>query len=498
MSEAIRKIIVAGSGPVVWIAAAGLSRAMRNRAVDVSVVETEPHGALAGYWTLPSQRGMHGLLGVNESHFIHHTGSTFKLASEHRGWQGEGSGYLHAHGEIGTDVEGTPYYKYLLSEALAGRPAAPENFSVAGAAARLARFARPMGEGLTASFTYGFHIEDLAYTQYLRALAQKLGVRVFPAALGEVELAENGNIRALRLVDGTLAEADLFVDCSGAAARLIRRVSSNERDDWSAWLPCDRIISAIAPAMRDPAPVTQTVASQAGWLWRAPLADRSMAGLVYSSAFQDDDAARATLTAFEPGLRSAPLVTQFSSGRRRESWVRNCVALGAAAVELEPLAGAGLHLALLGLATLVELFPLNRASSIEGREFNRVMGANGDALRDFTIAHYRAGRAPTGDFWTATRAAPPPATLAHKLDLFAASGRINLLDHETFEEIDWAWLLIGGGCVPAAIELHTRERLGKLKSQDVSTLRARVQQVAASMPPHAEFVRRQAPPVART
>ena len=502
MSETIRKILVAGSGPVAWIAAAGLSRALRSRAVEVSIVATEPDGAVAGHWTLPSQRGMHGLLGVNEPHFIHHTGSTFKLATEHRGWQGEGSGYLHAHGEIGTEVEGTPYYKYLLSEALAGRPAAAENFSVAGAAARLAKFARPMGEGLTASFTYGFHIEEQAYTQYLRMLAERLGVRVCPAAFAEVVLAEHGHISAVRLADGTRADADLFIDCSGAAARLMQSVSSNEREDWSGWLPCDRIISAIGPASSAPAPVTQTVASQAGWLWHAPLADRSMAGFVYSSAFLNDDAARATLAAFEPGLRGEPVLARFSSGRRRDSWVRNCVALGSAAVELEPLAGAGLHLAQLGLATLVELFPLNRSSSIEADEFNRVMGAHGDALRDFTIAHYRVGRSLPNNlnsaFWRATRAAAPPANLAHKLDLFAASGRINLLDHETFEEIDWAWLLIGGGCVPDAIELHTREQLAKLKPQDVSAIRARVQQVAASMPPHAEFVRRQAKPVART
>jgi tryptophan 7-halogenase len=241
--------------------------------------------------------------------------------------------------------------------------------------------------------------------------------------------------------------------------------------------------------------VTKTAADKAGWLWRAPLADRSMAGLVYSSAHLDDDAARATLAAFEPGLRGEPVLSRFSSGRRRDFWVRNCVALGEAAVELEPLAGAGLHVALLGLATLIELFPLNRESRIEAPEFNRVMGENADALRDFTIAHYRAGRAPRGDqdgnFWTAVRAAEPPVSLAHKLDLFAASGRITLRDNETFEEVDWAWLLLGAACLPAALELQIRQRVAKLKPDDISVLRARVQQVAASMPPHAEFVRRQ-------
>jgi tryptophan halogenase len=491
VSEPIRRIAVAGAGPVAWIAAAGLLRAMRGRALEVTVVDTGQDPSPAGQWTLPSQRGMHGLLGVNEPHFIHHTRSTFKLATEHVGWQGAGSRFLHAHGEIGTDFEGIPYYKYLLGEAQAGRPAAAENFSVAGSAARLGRFARPMGEGLTASFTYGFHVEDAPYTQYLRTHAQQLGVRASSAPLADVVLSGNGNIHALRLVDGSLLEADLFVDCSGAAARLMSRVSSNDRDDWSSWLPCDRIVSGIGAALPNPAPVTQTFAGRAGWLWRSPLADRSVVGHVYSSAHLDDEAALAALTTFEPALRGQAVITRFSSGRRRDSWVRNCVALGAAAVELEPLAGAGLHIAQLGLATLVELFPLNRESEIEAHEFNRVMGEHGDALRDFTIAHYRAGRALQGDFWNVARASPPPPNLAHKLDLFAASGRIGVLDHETFEETDWAWLLVGAGNVPAATELQTLLRVTKLKAQDVAALRAHVQQIAASMPPHAEFVRHQ-------
>jgi hypothetical protein len=91
-----------------------------------------------------------------------------------------------------------------------------------------------------------------------------------------------------------------------------------------------------------------------------------------------------------------------------------------------------------------------------------------------------------------------PARLAHKLEHYAASGRIELLDHEAFEEIDWAWLLMGTGCRPDALELQIRMQLGKLAPKEVSALRTHVQQVAASMPAHMEFVRRQASLAART
>src|SRR5688572_19889615 len=140
----IRSVIVAGSGPLAWIAALGLWRAFRHRQLEVQVVDTgSSDDTRIGRWTLPSQRGMHALLGIAEPHFVEHTGTTFKLATEHLGWQGEGSRFLHAHGEIGRQIGTTPFYKFIQKETLAGRPERPEAFSVAGAAARTAKFARP-------------------------------------------------------------------------------------------------------------------------------------------------------------------------------------------------------------------------------------------------------------------------------------------------------------------------------------------------------------------
>jgi tryptophan 7-halogenase len=499
--NAIRNVIVAGTGPMAWIAAAGLLRAFKHRALEVTVVDSgSTTDARSGRWLLPSQRGIHGLLGIAEPHFVHHTGATFRLATEHLGWQGDGSRFLHAHGDIGVPLSGgTPFYKYIQHETLSGGAERPEAYSLAGAAARLGKFARPMGEGgsLTASFTYGFHVEDAAYSNYLRAHALRQGVRAAVAPLAGPIPGSDGGIGGLRLADGSTISADYYIDCSGPEARLISNVATDGREDWSHWLPCDRMWSASGPPWREPAAVTQTIATAAGWQWRAPLAQASMVGQVFSSRFQDENAARAALAAFEPGIRE-PLLTRFAAGRRRRFWEHNCLALGATAVELEPLAGADLHLAMTGLATFIELFPRDRGSRIEAAEYNRVMAEHADALRDFTLAHYRVGAARGGEFWSAVRAQALPDRLAHKLDLYASSGRINLLDHEPFEEIDWAWLLMGSGQKPETLELQFRTQLARVPAGDVAALRSHVQQVAASMPPHMEFVRRQATLAART
>jgi tryptophan halogenase len=220
-----------------------------------------------------------------------------------------------------------------------------------------------------------------------------------------------------------------------------------------------------------------------------PLVTSTLVGKVFSRAMQSEDAARTELHAVAPQLGDFSL-RRWSSGRRRRSWEKNCVALGAAALQLEPLAGAELHFAQLGLVTLIELLPLDARSTVESVEYDRVMEEHAFALRDFTLAHYRVGAAPSGDFWRAMRSAPLPERLAHRLDLFAANGRLVMHDFESFEELDWAWLLLGAGERPDALELQIRQRMDKLSASEFTPVREKVRQLAASMPRHIDFLKR--------
>lgn len=491
MSGPVQRVVAVGGGPLAWIAALALNRAFRHRKLDVTVLDTGPgHDAPLGYWTLPSQRGMHDMIGVRESDLLKRTGASFKFGTEHRGWGGGDSRFLHAHAEIGTDIEGMPFYKYLQLAAMAGRPEKPVDFSVAAIAAGLGRFARPKeGSPLTSNFTYAFHLEAAPYVALLRELARAQGVRRVEGALAQVNHTADGNVDALLLADGGRVEGDLFLDCSGAHAAVMKFIEAGEREDWSQWLPCDRQWSALAGPQDNPPPLTRTMASDAGWLWWAPLAQSSMVGHVYSSAHLSDDEALARLKQLAPDLRTEPRLNRFSSGRRQRPWVRNCIALGDAAIELEPLAGAQLHAGQIGIGTLIDLFPLDTCSQVESVEYNRIVGEHADALRDFTMAHYRVNISRMGSFWEATRSEPAPARLANKLDLYRANGRIVLLDHESFEEVDWAWLLLGSGCLPAALEAQIQRLVEKVTPAAVAPLRRHLVELANSMPPHSQYLR---------
>lgn len=490
----VQRVIVVGNDVHAWLAAASLKRAFQRRDLDVCVVDLGGTvDSPFAFWTLPSLRGTHSLLGIKESDFVRRTGATFKLATEHRAWQGQTSRYLHAHGEIGSEISGIPFYKYLLLQATLRRRESHEPYSLAAIAARNGRFARPMSQSaLTSSFTYAFHVDASSYGAYLREHAGKIGVRRIGGRLAEVAIAENGDIEALLLEGGDRLEADFFIDCSGRGALLMSRVSDGTRDDWSAWLPNDRLLSAPAAAIEDPRAVTETAAQETGWLWRLPLARSSAIGFVYSSAFSSDEAAVERLCQASGNSSSSRNVamacSRLSQGRRKSFWERNCLALGETAIEIEPLAGANLHLTQLGIATFIEMFPIASDTRLEQIEYNRMLGEFADSVRDFTIAHYRTS-ARSEAYWSAVRDAAPPSRLQQKMDLYAATGRIDLRDNEVFDEVDWAWVLLGSGSFPDRIGVHPRSALDQVRADDLATLRDSIERLAATMPRHIDFVR---------
>jgi len=493
MNAAVRSVAIVGGGTTAWLCAAALRRALHHRGLDVLVLDP---GRCAddpiGRWTLPSLRSIHTLLGMKESDLVRRTGATFRLGSEHRGWQGDASRFVHVHGEIGIDINGVPFHKYLVRGALEGHTENLEDYSLAAVAARTGKFARPMNgqNPLTSSFTYGLHLDDSAYCEYVREHAKRLGVRHIEAQLSDV-LLKDGNVAALVLSTGERIAADYFLDCSGRQALLMSRVDgTDDWQDWSAWLRNDRMVTARALALDDPPATTRTDATDAGWMWRVALAQSSVAGYVYSSERCGENEAVRQLRQYAPCI-SEPLSCELRQGRRTRPWTRNCIAIGASAIELEPLVGADLHLVQLGVATLIDLFPLDTDSAPEAVEYNRIIGEHADALCDFTLAHYRASAGRSSEYWDTMRAEPLPRRLADKLDLYRANGHILLRDHETFEAVDWAWLLLGSGCLPDALGLHDSTNLANASVERITALRVAIGRLAASMPRHIDYVRQQ-------
>src|SRR5206468_8892050 len=91
-----------------------------------------------------------------------------------------------------------------------------------------------------------------------------------------------------------------------------------------------------------------------------PLSYRVACGYAYSSGHLADDAALRELVACASPRKAAagePRYLKMRGGRRSQFWWKNCIALGPAAVALEPLEATDTFLVQKALELLIACFP---------------------------------------------------------------------------------------------------------------------------------------------
>ena len=445
------------------MAAAALAKVL-NGCCEITLVESPDIGTVGvGEATIPSLPAFHRLLGVDEREFSSNTRATFKLAIQFRDWRTIGATFLHPFGPYGVNVNHDLFQAYWLKRRQEGHPSPLEEWSVTGLAATLGRFgAPPLQDSPTRrQLSYAYHLDATLYAHFLRNYAKGHGVRHLEGEVVDARVDPRGRIDALYLRDGRSIGADFFIDCSGFRSLLLAKVLNTGYLDWSQWLPCDRAVAVQCESAGDPVPFTQSTARESGWQWRIPLQHRVGNGYVYSSAHLSDDAAKASLFERLEGVPlSDPRFLRFKAGRRASAWVGNCLALGLAAGFLEPLESTSIHLVQTALARLFALFPDRECDPAISAEFNRLTALEYERVRDFLILHYAASQREDTPFWRHCRAMPVPESLTYKRELFTRTGRIAMLEHETFLPASWLALYAGLHVWPERYEPVVELRAG--------------------------------------
>ena len=498
--RAIRKIVIVGGGTAGWMSAAPLSLIFgghASRPCEIVLVESPELGTIGvGEATLPSIIYYNQLLGLDGLEFIRKTQATFKLGIEFKDWGRVGHRFFHGFGGFGPPIQNRSSFTYWLRLSRSGSMPPYEDFSVATVMARHKRFTSPSGAApaVQNAYSYAFHFDAGLYAAYLREYAMQRGVQRIEGTIVDVEVRpEDGFVAAVKLRDGRRIDGDLFIDCSGFRGLLIDGVMKSAFEDWSAWLPCNSALAVPCDRVDELTPYTRSTAHAAGWQWRIPLQHRTGNGHVYCNGFSsDDEAARVLLGNLDGQALDSPRQLRFTTGRRREAWVKNVVAVGLASGFLEPLESTSIHLIMDGVARLVELFPDRDFQPGLAAEFNRRMARQYESIRDFIILHYKLNERDDSEFWRYCAAMPIPDTLQHQIELFRESGRVCILDRDSFEEPSWISIMCGLGLMPkrhdpfadlvdeAGLRTHF-ERLHQAISGTVS-----------GMPSHSNFIDRYA------
>ena len=392
----VKRVIVLGGGSAGFMAAGALKRVMPD--LDVVVIRSRDIGIIGvgEGSTVGITDFLHKLLRVKPRTFFDVARPTWKLGLKflwgprphfHYGFGGQADsrmpplnknfGYYCEDG----DMEYWDTYSALMNHdkvfvrAPDGRPAVHLDLS--------------------------YHFENEKFAAFLEGYAAAWGTHVLDDTVVEV-LQDDRGVAGLVLKSGRTERADLYVDASGFASVLLGKTLRNPFVGFESSLFCDRaVVGGWDRQPGDPVrPYTTCQTMNAGWCWKIEHEHRVNRGYVYSSAFISDDDAEREFRAQNP-LVGPTRIVRFASGRYRDGWVKNVVAVGNASGFVEPLEATALGVIAMQCRLLVgSLVDADRQiRPAHVREFNDHHARLWDNIRGFIAMHYKFNTRLSTPFW---------------------------------------------------------------------------------------------------
>lgn len=482
------RVVIAGGGTAGWMAAASLGRQLREE-LDIILVESEEIGTIGvGEATIPPMTTFHRFLRIDEQEFMRATEATFKLGIQFENWGKIGDNYIHSFGKTGEETWLAGFVHFWLRGQEVGVKREFGEYCLEWLAARENKCEFDAENRIN----YAYHLDASRYAKFLRIIAEKAGVRRVEGKIIRVQQdSTTGFVESLIMQSGEVIEGDLFIDCTGFHGLLIEQTLFTGYDDWTHWLPCDRAVAIQTASVRPAVPFTRSIAHHSGWRWQIPLQHRVGNGIVFCSRFMSEDEATAKLLSEVEGERLIePRVIRFRTGKRRRAWNKNVVALGLASGFLEPLESTSIHLIMMGITRLMQLFPFNGIRQEIVDEFNSQSEAELEKIRDFIILHYKVTDRTDSDFWQFCRNMDVPDSLLHRIELFRTTAQAFQRDGELFRIDSWLQVMLGQGITPQSYHHFARIMNEDKLKEFLENLSCEIRGKVGVMATHDEFLRK--------
>jgi len=472
------KVVIVGGGSAGWMTAAYLSKALNGR-VDISLVESPNIQTIGvGEATFSTIRLFFEFLGLKEEDWMPECHAAYKLAIKFVNWNEERRNFYHPFQRFET-VHGRSMADWWLKVRQADAPLDYSCFTVPAIcdANRSPRFMDGrifdskvsnyltsdtldkalVLEDLKIQYPYAYHFDASLLARFMSQYARRNGVRQILDEVVEVHLLENGSIGSIETKQNGSLFADLYVDCTGFRGLLINRALEEPFISFSDSLLCDSAIAIQVPndgRTEGIRPYTTSTALSSGWAWDIPLFQRIGTGYVYCSRFIDTGSAeqefRRHLGARAEGCAASHIKMRI--GRNRNSWVKNCVAIGLSSGFVEPLESTGIFFIQHGIEELVTHFPTRQLDEVSIRSYNQTVAHCIDGVREFLTLHYVASTRNDTDFWKACKhEIRMPDELAERLNLWKhrlPTNRTISPNYHGFEAYSYSVMLLGLGFTP--------------------------------------------------
>lgn len=419
--DKIRKIVVVGGGSAGWMAASALVRFLPEK--DITVVEspnTPPIGV--GESTYEGIRYFCALLGVDNDSFFRHTDASIKLSIVFKNFYKE-SGEPDFQYPFGPPLlKGTKWglQDWLIKKVL--HPETPntefaESYFPQALLAKHGRFSDNEHGGFNdfrPELDTALHFDAIKFGSWLREhYAIPRGVRHIVSEVTEVKTSDKG-VDCVRLEDGSVLSADLFIDCTGFSSLLIGKALDQKFISYNHILPNDSALAtrlSYSDKEKELRPVTTCTALKNGWVWNIPLWSRLGTGYVYSSKYLSKEDA---LHEFKNHLMSQDMVIPRSQeevdsleykhvdmrvGIYEKTWTKNVVAIGLSAGFIEPLESNGLFTVYEFLYQLIRALGRERTTQWDVDVYNKVTQEIYDRFVNFIRIHYSLSIRDDSSYW---------------------------------------------------------------------------------------------------
>ena len=511
------RIVIVGGGSAGWMTAAYLSKAL-SRKVAITVVESPGIPRVGvGEASFSTLHLFLEFLGLSEEDWMPECNATHKLAIKFVNWNRQGQHFYHPFQRF-ERVAGISIAEWWLK---LRRHAVPFDYSCftipkmcdtcraprykdgqvfdskAGAYMHSGdRSKAAVLDELKIQYPYGYHFDANLFAGFMESCASRRGVNTLVDDVTDVRLDSRGFISSVHTRGDMEVEGDLFVDCTGFRGLLINQVLKEPFISFEQSLLCDCAVAMRVP--RDPEkegvkPYTQATALTSGWIWQIPLRDRIGAGYVYSSTFVSAERAEWEMREHlgSPAEHCHAFHIKMRIGRNRNSWVKNCVAIGLSSGFVEPLESTGIFFIQHGIEQLVtHLHHGYEESAIIG--YNKVINNCIDGVREFLTMHYAASTRADTPFWKATKSEITlPGDLGERMLVWKhrlPTDRTINPQYHGFEAYSWATMLLGLGAVPAnslGVLDHVNDEEANQKFREINS---RTQQLCSDLPSQYEYL----------
>jgi len=511
-----KSVVIVGGGTAGWMTATYMRKCL-DRSIDITVIESPLIKTIGvGEATFSTIKLFFDTLGLAEHDWMPTCNATYKLAIKFRNWRADGAHFYHPFQRYEM-VDGYNMAEWWL-KLKRGEEAFDQACFTIPAMCEAKRSPRYLDGRVfddkvqdyfvdgsvknsflidhSVQYPYAYQFDAGLLARFLEDYGKQRGVAQIHDEVLDVILKEDGAISYLQTRDHGALEGDLFVDCTGFRGLLINKALGEPFIHFSEALLCDSAVALQVPVdirTQGIEPYTTATAMDSGWVWNIPLYGRVGTGYVYSSAFLAKEKAEEEFRRYlGPAADACPANhIKMRIGRTRNSWVKNCVAIGLASGFVEPLESTGIFFIQHGIEELVHHFPNGKVDAEMVKSYNRVVAEAIDGVRDFLTLHYRASDRTDTPFWQATKETLVNDSLGERLKLWRRRlpnpKNINTSYHG-FEDYSYSVMLLGLNYEPES-SLPVLDFFDDRKAMEMfRAIRRRTDHLVATLPSQYDYL----------